>query len=177
MKQTIILIIFSLILSFTNAQVKVYSDKSQSSITYSMNHPLHSWIGVSKEVNSIIVTDEIKSTISQVAVSVRIASFDSKNANRDSHAMESTEAIKYPSISFSSSQIENLGNKLKVSGIMQFHGVSQTISFEAEKSMIKDKAKITGNFSITLTQFKIDPPSLLGLAVDDEIKVSFSLVY
>lgn len=181
MKRYLIFCILTLLISEVYAQdktlVKVFCDKTQSSITYSMNHLLHSWEGECKEVNSVILTDEKRTVISQVAVSVKIASFDSKNANRDSHAMEATEALLYPSISFTSNSIEQIGEKLMVTGDLKFHDISQIISFEAQKESINNRVEITGNFIIKMTQFKIKPPSLLGIAVDDEIKISFYLLY
>ena len=95
---------------FAQDKVKINSVKEESSITYAMNHPLHAWTGVSKEINSIILTDEAKATIYQVAVSAKVASFDSKNANRDSHMMEVTEALKYPNVTFVSTSVTLDGN-------------------------------------------------------------------
>lgn len=159
------------------AQIKVFADKKESSITYSMKHLLHSWEGVSNEVNSVILTDEKRNTISQAAVSVKIASFDSKNANRDSHAIEATEAIKYPAISFASSAIKQNGNNLDITGTLTFHGVSKTISINAEKQMVKNKTEIAGSFSVNMKDYNIDPPSLMGVATDEEIQLSFKIVY
>jgi len=161
----------------TTTPVKVKCDQKLSTITYSMNHMLHAWTGVSNDVTSIILTDENKSVISQVAVSVKIASFDSQNANRDSHTIEATEALKYPNITFASTTIKPEGDKLKVTGTLTFHSVNQPISFEALKKMNKNKAEITGEFSVKMTQFKIDPPSLMGIATDDEIKIAFKIIY
>jgi len=172
-----ITIIFAIILLQTvaNAQkpasTKIYCDKSNSTITYDMNHPLHEWTGVSKEVTSIIITDENRDIISQVAVSVKFSTFDSKNANRDSHAIEVAEAIKYPNITFNSKSIKQEGNKLSVEGTLNFHGVNKDIAFTAEKSGDKNKIQVTGGFQIKMTDFKVDPPSLMGLATDDEIKL------
>lgn len=159
------------------APVKLFCDKSHSTITYGMNHMLHSWTGTSKDINSVILTDEAKKTISQVAVSVKISSFDSKNANRDSHTMEVTEALKYPNITFSSTSIKQENNKLSVEGTLSFHGVSKDISFEAEKTKNKNKIEITGGFDIKMTDFNIERPSLMGIAADDDIKITFDVLY
>ena len=100
-----IIVANSIVAAQNPSPTKLYCDKSNSTITYSMNHPLHSWTETSKEVSSIILTDENRKMISQVAVSVKISSFDSKNANRDSHAIEVTEALKYSNITFNSKSI------------------------------------------------------------------------
>ena len=160
-----------------SSQVKFFADKSQSSITYAMKHPLHSWEGTSKEINSVILADKNKETISQAAVSVKISSFDSQNANRDSHTIEVTDAIKYPNISFASSSIKQDGNKLQVTGKLTFHGVSKEITINAEKKTVNNKAEITGNFSVNMKDYNIDPPSLMAMSTDEEIKLTFFLVF
>jgi polyisoprenoid-binding protein YceI len=180
-KKVIISAILVLLNTLANAkqpsQIKLYCDKSQSSITYSMHHPLHSWTGESKDVTSVILTDEDRNLISQVAVLVKISSFDSKNANRDSHVMEVTEALTYPTISFNSTLIKQENNKLTVTGTLKFHDISQPITFEAEKNTANNKAEITGHFTVQMTQFNIKPPSLMGAATDDEIKLAFKVIY
>jgi len=137
MKSTTLLFAIILINTVANAQnpasKKIYCDKSNSTITYDMNHPLHEWTGVSTEVTSIIITDENRDIITQVAVSVKFSSFDSKNANRDSHAIEVAEAIKYPNITFNSKSIKQEGNKLSVEGTLNFQGVNKNIAFNAKK--------------------------------------------
>ena len=181
MKKQLVIIIFIALQLVANAKdqslVKVFADKTRSTITYSMNHPLHSWTGVSKEVNSVILTDVKKEKISQVAVSVRFASFDSQNANRDSHAMEVTEAITYPKINFVSKSIVANEDKLSVIGTLTFHGVSKIISFDVEEKKRKNTTEVTGGFEVKLTDFKIEPPSLMGLPTDDDIKISFDVFY
>lgn len=156
---------------------KIFCDKKASSITYDMSHPLHSWSGVSHDVNSVILANAQRDSIQQVAVAVKISSFDSGNANRDSHAMEVTDAIKYPTISFQSDEIKEEGKLLWVKGKLSFHGVQKEISFDATKVIEQGKAVVTGGFDIKMTDYKIDPPSLMGLATDDDIKIHFKAVY
>lgn len=158
-------------------QTKTFADKTKSSITYAMEHPLHSWEGVSREINSVILTDASKNVITQAAVSVKISSFDSQNANRDSHCIEVTEAIKYPNISFASTSIKQNVNALEISGKLTFHGVTKEITLTAEKKTENNQLQITGSFSINMTDYNIDPPSLMAMETDEVIKLKFTLVY
>ncbi len=162
---------------FAQAKVKINCLKDESSITYSMHHPLHEWSGECKEVNSIILTDEDRSTIFQVAVSARLSSFDSKNANRDSHMMEVTEAIKYPNVTYVSSLVTIDGSDFTSSGNITFHGISQPVAMHGKITKDGNKLTFTGNFNLKLTQFNIDPPSLMGISTDDDFKLEFKAVY
>jgi polyisoprenoid-binding protein YceI len=162
---------------FAQTETKVYNDKKKSEITYTMTHPLHEWTGVSDAVTSVIMVDADKDNISQVAVTAKLASFDSKNANRDSHMIEVTDGIKYPSVTFASKSIEKSGNTLKVKGNLTFHGITKSISFDAQVKKSGDQLTVTGGFPVKMTDYKIDPPSLLGIVTKDEFKIDFKVVF
>ena len=156
---------------------KLYADKNKSDITYTMNHPLHTWTGVSNNILSVMLLDTSNMEINELAVVVKIASFNSKNSNRDSNTIEVTEALKYPNVSLSSNSIYQYKDRLTVKGTLKFHGISKEIIFDAQKEIIKDEIKVTGNFIILMTDFKIKPPKLLGIVTDKDIKLSFTVFY
>ncbi|HEY0110866.1 MAG TPA: YceI family protein, partial [Fibrella sp.] len=58
------------------APKKLMADKSKSTVTYSMVHPMHKWDGVSRDVNAAMIYDEATKQIQNVAVVIRVASFD-----------------------------------------------------------------------------------------------------
>lgn len=156
---------------------KMLSDKEHSTITYSMNHPLHAWTGVSNDINSVVVWNPETKLISQVAVAVKITSFDSENANRDSHMVEVTEALLYPNISFASNDITTAGDSLFVTGIMTWHGISKPASFKAAEHFDGKTLKVSGYFVMLMTDFNIEPPSLMAMETDDEIGILFEVFY
>jgi len=158
-------------------QIKVSNDIKKSFITYAMSHPLHSWTAVNKNVSSVILCDEQKQKITQVAVVTKVASFDSQNANRDSHTIEVTEALKYPKLTFQSSSIEQEGEKLRVNGTLSFHGVSKNITFLAYRKQHNNGIEVTGSFTVTMTEFNIEPPTLMGISTEDWIKITFDIFY
>ncbi|MBE9467734.1 MAG: YceI family protein [Bacteroidetes bacterium] len=159
------------------SQIKLNCDKKQSSISYSMSHPLHSWTGICKDLKSVILTDANRTIINHVDVVIKISSFDSKDVNRDFKVIKLTEANIYPDVSFSSNSITQVGDSLAVTGILIFHGQSQTISFVAHKNKINNKLEVTGNFVVKMTQFNIDPPKLMWVPTEDEIPIKFKVVY
>jgi polyisoprenoid-binding protein YceI len=162
---------------FAQNKVKVNSVKEESSIVYSMKHPLHEWTGESKEINSILLMDEAKTTIYQVAVSAKVSTFDSKNANRDSHMMEVAEAIKFPNVTYVSTSVNIEGNDFISSGNLTFHGISQPVALKGKLTREGNKLTFTGDFNLKMTQFKIDPPSLMGISTNDDFKLDFKVVY
>ncbi len=174
----LLFILTSFYLYSQNTDYKFKADKHRSTITYYMSHPLHKWSGVSKDVNSVIVSDKSKRQIKKAAVLVKVSSFNSGNANRDSHAMEVLEALKYPYVKFETTSVKDNGKSLDVKGKLTFHGVTRNISFKAEKIRHSNNViEVKGGFSIDMTQYKIKPPALLGVPTDKEIKIKFDVFY
>jgi polyisoprenoid-binding protein YceI len=87
--------------------------------------------------------------------------------------MEVIDAISYPKVKFTSTSIVQTGDKLKITGKLTFHGITKEITFDAMPKWESDKLTVTGNFVISLTEFKVERPSLLMIPVKDELRFSF----
>ncbi len=170
----------SLALSFTHPKAvrKVMADKTASVVTYTMHHPMHTWDGVSHDVNSAIRYDDESKKIESVAVSIRVASFNSDNANRDSHALEVLESLKYPNVTFVSQtmQIANDGT-VAIQGNLTFHGVTKPITVQATRKYESTTLTVDGGFDVSLTDYGVVRPSLLGMKTDDTMKMKFMIVF
>ena len=183
MKHTILLSGYTavwLLLAFTSsmAKRKLIADKASSTLTYSAKHPLHKWDGVSKDVNCAVIYNDDTKQPENVAVSVKVTSFDSNNNNRDSHAIEVLEGIKYPNVTFVSSDIKaGEGGALTIAGTLTFHGVAKPVTFQATRKDAAGKMTITGEFPVSLTTHNIERPSLLGLKTDDDMTLRFNVVF
>ena|ERR1019366_7709687 len=169
------LLMFTAVLAVANPiEIKsARADKSKSSITYHMVHPMHSWDGVSKDVDGVIQYDAQTGQIIKVAILTKIASFDTKNSNRDSHTLEVTEAIKYPSVSFVSSSVKDNGTTVEVTGTITFHGVSKQITFTAKEEAVNKHKVISGEFTLLLEDFKIERPSMMMMKTNNDFNLSF----
>ena len=152
-------------------------DKAKSFITYHMVHPMHSWDGTSKEVDGVVQYDDKSSKISKVAIVAKVSSFDSKNSNRDSHMMEVTEAIKYPTVSFVSSSVTEEGNTVEVNGTISFHGVSKPIHFTAKEVVAGKRKTISGELVLLIEDFNIERPSMMMMKTENEMKMIFSVEF
>ena len=152
-------------------------DKTKSSITYKMSHPMHNWEGVTKDVDGAVQFDDKTGKIVKVAVVAKIASFDSKNSNRDSHMLEVTEAIKYPTVSFVSTAVKDEGAVIDVTGNIIFHNVTKQIHFTAASVTENKNRTVTGNFVVLLEDFKLERPSLMMVKTDNEMRMSFSVAF
>ncbi|MBC7571021.1 MAG: YceI family protein [Spirosoma sp.] len=168
------------LLSFTKptATRKLVADKKLSTVTYAAKHPLHKWEGVSRDVNSAVVYNDDTKQPESVAVSIKVASFDSRNSNRDSHAMEVLEGLKYPNVTFVSSNVKaNSDGTLDAIGNLTFHGITKPTTLHATRTNAGGKMTITGEFPVSLTGFDVERPSLMGLKTNDEMMLSFNVVF
>ncbi len=164
--------------SSISAQPKKYEAvKQESFITYKLTHPLHEVEGTSKESVCLIYADAEKKEIKNVLVEVAVSSFNSGNSNRDSHAMEVVDAISIPTAKFLSTKVEQDGDSLKIYGKLTFHGVTKDIVIDAFADWAGDKLTVDGNFNISLTEFKVDRPSLLLIPVNDTLKFTLKQVF
>lgn len=156
---------------------KVEMDNTQSSVSYDLSHPLHEVHAVSKDTKSEMEVDFEKKQITKITADVDVTTFDSGNSNRDSHAMEVIDAITYPDVEFTSTSVEQKGDSVQVDGSLTFHGITKAISIKGSIQWKNSSVIVDGRFTISLTAFKIDRPSLLMIPVDDELKFTLHGVY
>jgi polyisoprenoid-binding protein YceI len=179
MKKTFLFLCLACLSWVVKAQEKkkIEADKKSSYIQYAMKHPMHDWDAKSTSNKSIIVYNEKTSAIEAVAVIVPVKSFDSGNSNRDSHALEALEALKFPNVSFSASNIQESNNELSIKGNLTFHGVTKPIEIKAKKTVSKGNIKIEGKFDINMKDYGVEPPGLMGVRADEKISLNFNMVF
>ena len=151
--------------------------KDESSIHYQLTHPMHEVEAVSKEFSGKIEILPEEKKIESVAAAVDVMTFDSGNSNRDSHAMEVIDAFTYPDVSFSSTSVAQQGDSVFVHGTLTFHGVTNDVTIAGKDTWTGSSLIVDAHFSLSLTAFKIERPSLLLIPVNDELKFSLHAVY
>ncbi|RYU94092.1 YceI family protein [Emticicia agri] len=179
LENLIAIIILFVVFAFSSGadSRKIVADKKTSTVTYAMSHPAHDWEGVCKDVNAVIVYDDNTKNISQVAVSLKVDAFNSGNANRDSHAIEVLEGLKYPKVTFTSNKIKNDNTTIVAEGNLTFHGVTKPITITVTRTNSDKRMALEGKFDILLSQFQIERPSLFGVKTKDEVKMSFKVFF
>lgn len=164
--------------SFTMVDQTLRADKSKSFLSYSANHALHAWTGISKKVDCLLIFDDDTKTFRKVAVSTGVSDFDSDNSSRDSHALEVLDAIKYPKVTFGSTSIEqDKDGKLKISGKLNFHGKVKDITFEADFKLTDKEITVSGGFPVSMTAFDVERPSFMLVKTDDILEIKFNVVF
>ncbi len=151
--------------------------KDGSTIEYTLVHPLHTVHGISKDVDCDVKYDDTAGKVTGVSVSADVLSFDSGNSNRDSHMGEVVDAIDYPDVAFQGDSIQYLKNDtLMVVGKLTFHNVTKTIPVKVAEKFENNDTIFDGDFYISLTEFKIQRPSLLLMPVEDKLTLKFNII-
>ena len=148
-------------------------DTSTSFITYEASHPVHDWSGTSTDVQGVVVLKN--DAPSRMAFAAAVSSFNSKNSNRDAHALEVLEALLFPKVSFYSDTITLDKDSIEISGNITFHGTSMPLSTSAQWLQIEDKWVLKGEFDIQPSSFGIKLPSFMLVKMRDNIHISFHL--
>ena len=117
-------------------------------------------------------------------VRVPVESFDSENSNRDAHMKEVVEAARFgfvdlkatgelpPPASFPSTVTRVFKGQIEFHGIQQVMDLPVKVTFESATRVVAE-----ASFKISLDAFKVERPSLMFVKVDDEMKLSASLVF
>ncbi len=156
----------------------IKADKAKSYLTYKAVHSLHAWEGKNTNTDCLIIYNTESSTVEKVAVSAKVADFDSGNSSRDSHAIEVLDAIKYPKITFVSTKIAAAGkDNFRVTGDLTFHNITKTISFDAKQTKTSSKLIAEGKFTVLMTDYKIERPTLMFIPTNDEMDISLYMVF
>lgn len=177
--KTVILLMWMLLAVFiaTSQTKKVDCSKDETSVTYVLKHPLHQMESTSKDIDCRIEIDPSKKEIKAVSTQIDVTTFNSGNSNRDSHAMEVIDAITYPYVMFSSTSIVQNGDSAKVTGNLTFHGITKTIVIISAVKWSPNRIEVNGAFDISLTEFKVERPSLLLVKCDDTLRFTLIAVF
>ncbi len=108
---------------------------AHSQIDVQVSHLGISWVkGRFNNFSGTFEYDKNDIDASSVNLTIDTTSFDSNHAKRDKHVMSSDflDASKYPQASFKSTMIKGMGEgKVTVTGDLELHGVSKSITFDA----------------------------------------------
>ena len=105
---------------------------------------------------------------------IKTLSLISDNKDRDKHMYEVLKANKAPIISFYISSIEKLEDKYKINGILKMNHISKNISSMATISLEEKIITINGNFSINLSDFGLEPPTMFFLTVRNQVDINYN---
>ena len=149
----------------------------QSTLTYHISHPLHQSEGVSHAARGKAVCNAGKCDF---LIAVPVKSFDSGDSNRDLHMIQVTRGAEFPMVTVRTRLPESAATASTVNADLEIQFAGQTAHYKQVPFQLVREGKetrITGTISATLSDFKIDPPTLLTLPVKNELPIRIEMTW
>lgn len=149
----------------------------QSTITYHVSHPLHQIDGVSHAARGKAVCHAGQCDL---LIAVPVKSFDSGDSNRDLHMLQVTRGAQFPLVIVRTQLPEAASTSATIQADLEIQFAGQTARYKQVPFQLEtqgNQIRISGIIPATLSDFKIDPPSLLAIAVKNEIPVRVDMTW
>jgi hypothetical protein len=149
----------------------------QSSLTYHVSHPLHQLDGISHAARGkgICAAGQC-----EFLIAVPVRSFGSGDSNRDLHMVQVARGGLFPMVTVRTRLPEDASSSATIYADLEVQFAGQTAQYKRvplQEVTQGDETRISGTIPATLTDFKIDPPSLLTIPVKNEIPVRVEMVW
>ena len=148
-----------------------------SALTYQVSHPLHHVEGTSHEARG---KGACKSGECEFLIAVPVKSFDSGDSNRDLHMLQVTKGGQFPMVIVRTQFPESQIGSAMIHADLEVQFAGQTVHYKQVLFQLKaqsDQVHLTGTIPATLTDFKIDPPSLLAMPIKNGIPVQVEMTW
>jgi hypothetical protein len=149
----------------------------QSILTYHVSHPLRQTEGVSHAAKGKGVCQAGQC---EFLIAVPVKSFDSGDSNRDLHMLQVTRGAEFPLVTVRTRLPESAAASTTINVNLEIQFAGQTAEFKQVSFKLEahgGEIHITGTIPATLSDFKIDPPSLLTMAVKNEMPVRVDMTW
>jgi hypothetical protein len=149
----------------------------QCTLTYHVSHPLHQTEGVSHAARG-------KGTClagqCDFLIAAPVKSFDSGDSNRDLHMLQVTRGAEFPMVTVRTRLPESSATSGTLNVDLEIQFAGQTAQYKQVPLKLETRGgetHITGTIPATLSDFKIDPPSLLTMPVKNEIPIRVEMTW
>jgi len=149
----------------------------ESTLTYHVSHPLHQSEGVSHAAKGKGVCHAGQCDF---LIAVPVKSFDSGDSNRDLHMLQVTRGAEFPLVTVRTRLPESATASATINADLEIQFAGQTAQYKQVPFKLETQGgetHITGTIPATLSDFKIDPPSLLTMPVKNEIPVRVDMTW
>lgn len=173
----------------TNVKTGTWTlDNSHSEISFTVRHAGISKVrGTFKDAEATLELGETL-TDSKVTATIKTASFDSGDLNRDAHVKgpDFFDVEKYPEITFVSRHIKGTGESFDLVGDLTIKGITREVSIETEFNGVAvdpfgaTRAGISGETTISRKDFGLTWNAVLeagGVLVSDKVVINLELAF
>jgi hypothetical protein len=149
----------------------------QSTLTYHVSHTLHQTEGVSHAARGKGVCHAGQCDF---LIAVPVKSFDSGDSNRDLHMLQASRGAQFPMVTVRTPVPEAAFSSATIQVDLEIEFAGQTAKYKQVPFQIVKQGseiRLSGTIPATLSDFKIDPPSLLAIPVKNEMPVHVEMTW
>lgn len=149
----------------------------QSTLSYHISHPLHQVDGISHGARGKGVCHEQQCDF---LIAAPVKSFDSGDSNRDLHMMQVTRAAEFPMVMVRTRLPEAGADSATIHADLEIQFAGQTAQFKQVEFRLTRQGsdiQLSGTIPAKLSDFKIEPPSLLTLPVKNDMPVRVEMTW
>jgi len=157
------------------------------SITYRVVHKLKTYEAVlsasTAQLELSLDPDDLQAL--QFVATIPLASFDSGNQLRDQHAAETLELLFFPRAHWTVDSVSVVRREpaegplvsaeLLVAGPLELHGLTARVGAPVLLTTTEDGMRALAQFELSLAEFEIPRPGLLGIRIADAVTVTVDL--
>jgi hypothetical protein len=150
---------------------------SHSTLTYHISHPLHPSEGVSHAARGKGVCRDGQCDF---LVAAPVKSFDSGDSNRDLHMLQVTRGAEFPMVTVRTRLPQSAADSTSVQADLEIEFAGQTAHYKQVTLQLTRQGSdihLSGTVPATLSDFKIDPPTLLTMPVKNEMPVRVEMTW
>src|ERR1017187_2158424 len=177
MKNNRVVLMALLLLASRLAQADSQWVLEQSTLTYHVSHPLHQSEGVSKAARGKGVCQAGQRGF---LIAVPVKSFDSGDSNRDLHMLQVARGGQFPMVTVRVRLPADATSLTTIPADLEIEFAGQTAHYKQvpfQRAMQGNQARISGTIPATLSDFKIEAPSLLAIPTKNEIPVRVEMTW
>lgn len=110
-------------------------------------------------------------------VTVAVTGLASDNTDRDEHMHEAIASKSFPEATYTFTSVTANDQGYAIEGTMTLHGVSKPVTLQATLTDSGDTLAMKGSGTILMSDFGIEPPTLLFLTVRDQVDLAFDVTF
>lgn len=149
----------------------------QCTLTYHVSHPLHQTEGVSHGARGKGICHAGQCDF---LIAVPVKSFDSGDSNRDLHMIQATRGAQFPMVTVRTRLPEADSASATIHADLEVQFAGQTVAYKQVQFQLVtqgNEMRVSGTIPATLSDFKIDPPTLLTFPTKNEIPVRVEMTW
>jgi len=110
------------------------------------------------------------------SISFKLLDFKSTNRSRDEHMLEMFEASTFNTVSLTIHNVRQKNSIYILDTTLTMHGVNKDLEIPAKITNNNTTLTLNANFSVKVSDYAMEPPSLLFFTVKDKVNIKANII-